>query len=199
MAREHLSNREPLPHSGEQEFLTALEHASVLSGRVWQAVAIAKLAHHRQLRFDGTPYLEQHVYPVALELSQSGRDAEDGIVVALLHDVLEDCRTIDRGDIAAIFGEQVADAVVTLTKPWARQPDLEADEEAYFASIQVAPELVQRVKVFDRLNNLACVHQRPRPKQLDYARETERFHLPLARQIDAALARRMEALLDLLR
>jgi (p)ppGpp synthase/HD superfamily hydrolase len=153
------------------------------------------------------PYLEQHVYPVALELSLSGQDAEDGIVVALLHDVLEDCHTIDRDDLEAIFGEHIANAVLTLTKPWARERELEPAtdrererrEAAYFAAIQGAPELVQRVKVFDRLNNLACVHEKPRAEQLEYTRETERFHLPLARQIDPALARRMDALLASLR
>jgi (p)ppGpp synthase/HD superfamily hydrolase len=58
--------------------------------------------------------------------------------------------------------------------------------------IERASSVVQLVKVFDRLNNLACVHQRPRAKQLEYIQETERFHLPLAWRIDPVLADQME-------
>jgi (p)ppGpp synthase/HD superfamily hydrolase len=193
-----------LPHVDEQHLIASLERGGLLTQRVRQALVVARLAHHQQQRFDGSPYLEQHVFPIAERVGHHEPEKpETAVMVALLHDVLEDCRAIDQHDLTALFGPEIATAVDTLTKPWARQDrandatpeERELREQAYFERIKRAPRFVQRVKVFDRLNNLACIHQRPRSKQLEYAAESRDFHLPLARSLDPELAAEMEALL----
>jgi (p)ppGpp synthase/HD superfamily hydrolase len=114
--------RPPLPRTLKPQLLATLESAGILTGRVWQAIAVATLAHNKQRRFDGTPYLEQHVFPVAQQIALQGvEDTEEAVIIGLLHDVLEDYLTIERSDLEAVFGSEVADAVNTLTKAWSRE------------------------------------------------------------------------------
>ena len=61
-----------------------------------------------------------------------GVEDEETITAALLHDTLEDTAT-DYDEIASLFGEQVADYVVLLTKnPMLPKKEREEDYEAAF-------------------------------------------------------------------
>lgn len=60
-----------------------------------------------------------------------------------------------------------------------------------------APYLVRLVKVFDRINNLQCIHTSPEPgKAQQYVDETLKYHLPLASEVDPRLAAVMRQTID---
>src|ERR1700730_14296192 len=81
--------------------------------RIQRAYEDANLAHRGVVRRSGDPYI-QHPLEVALLLADMRIDA-DGIVAALLHDVVEDTDfTLD--DLRARFGGAVADIVDGVTK-----------------------------------------------------------------------------------
>lgn len=76
--------------------------------RITQARMIANSAHAGQVDKSGQPYID-HPRRVAARLSDPTE-----VVVAWLHDVLEDSDTPE-GLLRATFGDEVTDAVVALT------------------------------------------------------------------------------------
>ena len=120
---------------------------------ILRAASFAARKHHGQMRADNlTPYFS-HVARVTLVLVHLfGVDDEDTITAALLHDTLEDTAT-DYDEIAHIFGEQVANYVVLLTK----NPLLpkKAREDDYQSRLSRAPEPVMIAKMADLYDNLS--------------------------------------------
>src|SRR3989440_12837411 len=81
--------------------------------RIRHAYELASRAHRVVVRFSGAPYI-QHPLEVALLLADMRIDA-DGIVAALLHDVVEDTDyTLE--ELSTQFGEAVANIVDGVTK-----------------------------------------------------------------------------------
>ena len=81
--------------------------------RIQRAFFVADEAHRGVTRRSGEPYI-QHPLEVALLLADMRIDA-DGIVAALLHDVVEDTNfTLE--ELRAQFGESVANIVDGVTK-----------------------------------------------------------------------------------
>src|SRR5712692_9776021 len=81
--------------------------------RIQRAYEVANRAHMGVVRRSGDPYI-QHPLEVALLLADMRIDA-DGIVAALLHDVVEDTDfTLD--ELRQQFGNAVADIVDGVTK-----------------------------------------------------------------------------------
>jgi len=103
-------------------------------------------------------------------------------------------------DLRKTFGQEVSSIVQLLTKEQSsQQNELDSDlerEERYIRRVGSGPPIARVVKVFDRLNNLACLHKSPPSKRARYIQETRRFHLPLARELDPALVEAIEARLQ---
>ena len=194
------------PFVSESNLIDELRAVGLLNGAVEAAVSVAKRAHENQTRDDGSPYLEEHVFPVAVETakyianSSALGSPEHAVVVALLHDVLEDAPSGTAVDLEASFGREVSTIVELLTKEEPAGPNDQSDgnarEERYMYRVAAGPFLAKLVKVFDRLNNLACIHKSSVQKRVGYVEETRRYHLPLASGIDPALAEAMEARLQ---
>ena len=192
------------PHADEHELRASLAALGVLTPAVEAAIGIARRVHGKQKRFGGTPYLTEHTYPIALDVAnylcrRSLREyLELAVVVALLHDALEDSDGAGvsgvREELSVLFGKHVTEAVEILTKP-ARDAHAgaEARDNLYFSGLRMGPPAAKIVKVFDRLNNLACIHDNPE-KVPEYVAETRRYHLTLAREVDPSLAADMEQL-----
>src|SRR5579864_1064482 len=81
--------------------------------RIEHAYELANRAHMGTVRVSGEPYI-QHPLEVALLLADMRIDA-DGIVAALLHDVVEDT-TYSLDELREQFGGAVADIVDGVTK-----------------------------------------------------------------------------------
>ncbi|MCC7074728.1 MAG: thiamine phosphate synthase [Deltaproteobacteria bacterium] len=162
-----------------------------------RALAIAREAHHGQSRRHGAPYLGHPlaVRVLAEELGHAcGLELDDATkAVALLHDVIEDSE-IGREELAARFGDRVANEVWLLTKAGKG----EAAAAAYYARLtREASDAVRLVKVCDRLHNLSELHLAPSADKLaSYVDETLLHLVPLARSAQArGVARGLEAAL----
>ncbi len=105
-----------------------------------RAIAVATEAHAGQLDKAGQPYI---LHPIRLMLSMT-TDTER--VVALLHDVAEDCDDWDVDRIRSEFGDDVGAAVDALTKRAGE------DYDTYLGRVEGNPVAV-KVKLADLGDN----------------------------------------------
>lgn len=146
------------------------------------ALDFAARAHGPQaVPGSGFPYVV-HVVKVATEVLQActvepGHDVALAMVVALLHDTVEDCGT-SRDELKRTFGEKVARGVLALSKD-----DRLAKADRMADSLQrigwESPEIAM-VKLGDRITNLE-------PPPPHWPAEKRRAYLAEARAIHAAL------------
>lgn len=188
-----------------EELIDIVSGLDLWSDRVPGAIALAESVHAHQRRAGGGPYLEEHVFPVTANVAcfLAGHErpaAKDAVIVALLHDTIEDSTTVGEEMIEAQFGEAIARRVAILTKPAKRSATSEGhseDEESrYAASVRAADFVTRTVKVLDRLNNLAAVHEREPERRRRYLDETRMHYIELAESVDRSLAALMRDLLS---
>jgi (p)ppGpp synthase/HD superfamily hydrolase len=131
-----------------------------------KALEQAKASHKEQKRDDGSPYLEQHIYPVASEMIDSLDEkraikrrrqiSEKAIAAALLHDVLEDDRSLSDREFIRKFGREVYALVKPLTKPPKENRRRQSQEEkrrineAQLRKISKAHRIARLIKLADR-------------------------------------------------
>ncbi len=161
-----------------------------------RAAGFAARKHQGQTRADNrTPYFS-HVARVTLILSHVfGVEDEGVLTAALLHDTLEDTAT-DYDEIAGLFGTQVADDVVVLTKN-VMLPKKDREED-YVQRLSGASETVMIAKMADLYDNLSDrIHS---PKLRKTAATAERlleiFALRLKSRLGLAAHEKLRRLLD---
>lgn len=136
---------------------------------VQTAIGIVKLQHMGQKDLAGRPYID-HVMRVARRVAKHGADA---MIVALLHDIIEDSK-ITQSELKLLFPEEIVKAVATLTH---KKGDRYKD---YIKKIAQNP-LSKAVKIADlednmdmkRLNKVRQVdmdRQRKYTKAIEYLR-----------------------------
>jgi (p)ppGpp synthase/HD superfamily hydrolase len=105
------------------------------------AIQIAATAHSGQTRKNGTPYI---LHPLRVMLRQS---SEQAMIVAVLHDVVEDTEVTMEKLVAAGFAPAVIEALGLLTH---------AESTAYEAYVQAiaSNELARSVKLADLEDNM---------------------------------------------
>jgi guanosine-3',5'-bis(diphosphate) 3'-pyrophosphohydrolase len=182
--------------------------------RIQRAFQVAEVAHRGVLRRSGEPYIE-HPLEVALLLADMRIDA-DGIVAALLHDVVEDTDfTLD--ELRAQFGTAVANIVDGVTK-FDILANKDGDSVADVPSRETPEQLEQRqrqardmkkrqrsetvrkmllamaedprvvvLKLADRLHNMRTLGFMDESQQQNKARETREIYAPLARRLGMSL------------
>ncbi len=155
---------------------------------VEKALRMARKLHGEQKRDDGSPYLEQHIYPVTLTILKTIRlrhihrspviTPQDMIIAALLHDALEDT---DVKEIKIIdeFGENVYEMIKVLTKkrPWEKNYSM----EDYIKRLNSSDFRIRMIKLADRMNNLFCLQYTTEEKRKWYIDDTIKYYLPLAK------------------
>lgn len=135
---------------------------------VESALAFASLRHAGQTRkAEDTPYFT-HLVHVALIVARAGGD-DPAVVVALLHDVLEDTvksaaeRSEVAAEIEARWGAEVAGSVRTLTEPkrdeQGRPVPWRARKEAYLEQLAQGDRRAWMVSSADKLHNLETLLQ----------------------------------------
>jgi GTP diphosphokinase / guanosine-3',5'-bis(diphosphate) 3'-diphosphatase len=146
-----------------------------------RAYAYGMKMHEGQTRKSGEPYFTHPVAVAAILTEQRLDDAT--IVTALLHDTIEDTRST-YADLAAMFGEEVAELVDGVTKLTNLQlSNTESQQAENFRKLFMAMSRDLRVilvKLADRLHNMRTIKSMKAEKQAQKARETMEIFAPLA-------------------
>lgn len=124
--------------------------------RVIHAVDFACRKHAKQTRKgeEGEPYIN-HLAEVARLVADATEGGDANLVIAaLLHDVIED-QGVERDEIAALFGEDVASLVTEVTddktKPKSERKRLQVEHAAKISS------RARIVKIADKTSNLRSI------------------------------------------
>ncbi len=175
--------------------------------RIQWAYVLAKVWHKGQSRDTGERYFE-HVRSVAMILVDAGYSEAEDIIVAILHDVLEDT-TIPLSMLEQLFGPDIARGILTVSKSYGVEDPLtgfvtqtkKRTKDEYFSSIQRNGERAARAKCADRIHNLTDLVGEQAPdsrwtpeKRLKQVDETREWVLPLARLYEPRFADRLEHL-----
>jgi RelA/SpoT family (p)ppGpp synthetase len=176
----------PYKTPGLRDLLIAVERylPSEQVARIREAAEFGSAAHRGQRRKSGEPYIAHPV--AAAEILATLRVDADTIVAAILHDVMEDT-TIDKGEIAARFGETVAEIVDGVTK--LDQIKFKSREEAQAESFRkmllamVRDLRVILVKLADRTHNMRTIDAMQPARRRAIARETLDIYAPIAERL----------------
>lgn len=146
-----------------------------------KAYAYGKQVHDGQFRHSGEPYFTHPVAVAAILTEQRLDDAT--IITALLHDTIEDTKAT-YGDVADLFGNEVAELVDGVTKLTNLQLSATQSKQAEnFRKLFMAMSKDLRVilvKLADRLHNMRTIKSMRPDKQAQKARETMEIFAPLA-------------------
>lgn len=182
----------PLPAPGEDavpDYVQSLERAAnylpeaqrLQLRRAW---AVGAAAHAGQTRKSGEPYIT-HPVAVAQVLAEQGLDVET-LVAAILHDTIEDT-PLSRQDLAAQFGETVAELVDGVTKlDKLRFADRQEAAAESFRKMLLAMSRDLRViliKLADRLHNMRTLGAQSAEARRRIAVETLEIFAPIAQRL----------------
>ncbi|SLN29191.1 GTP pyrophosphokinase rsh [Pseudoruegeria aquimaris] len=149
--------------------------------RIRKAYAYGMAMHEGQFRRSGEPYFT-HPVAVAAILTEQRLD-DDTIITALLHDTIEDTKST-YGEVAEMFGTEVAELVDGVTKLTNLQLSSSGTKQAEnFRKLFMAMSKDLRVilvKLADRLHNMRTIKAMSPEKQAQKARETMDIFAPLA-------------------
>ncbi|RJQ26641.1 bifunctional (p)ppGpp synthetase/guanosine-3',5'-bis(diphosphate) 3'-pyrophosphohydrolase [Candidatus Parcubacteria bacterium] len=158
---------------GRREFMNKLE--PIMSPKELEAIEtayiLAKYGHRGQERDDGTRYFEHpksvaHILIEELQINDS-----QTIIMALLHDVLEDSHILSPYRIELNFGKEVVIGLKLLTKK---------PKTGYLKRLSTyGDNKTILVKLCDRLHNLRTLKYCTKKKQQEQIEETESHLLPL--------------------
>ena len=149
-----------------------------------RAYAFSNEVHYKQKRKDGDPYI-QHPLAVAGILCDMKMDI-NSIAAGLLHDTVEDTDTTVE-DISALFGEDVAFLVESLTKlsriEFRTSEDAQAENFRKMFLAMAEDMRVILIKFADRLHNMRTLEYLSAVKREKIARETLEIYAPLANRL----------------
>ncbi len=152
--------------------------------QVKRAYYYAEQAHTGQFRRSGEPYIT-HPLAVANILASIRMDYQS-LVVAMLHDVIEDTG-IGKEAIIDQFGETVADIVDGVSKLAKIGHETQAEKQAknfQKMALAMAQDLrVIIVKLSDRLHNMRTLGAMPPEKKRRIAKETLEIYAPIAHRL----------------
>lgn len=178
--------------------------------RIHWAYALAKKWHEGQTRDSGERYFE-HVRNVASILIAHGYVSADYIILAILHDSLEDT-TIPWSMLEQLFGPEITRDILTVSKTYGIEDPLtgfvihthKRSKEDYFGGIRRSGKRAAVAKCADRIHNLSDLIDPPadsrwtREKRLEQVAETREWILPLAEIHEPRFAEKLRHLCALI-
>lgn len=164
--------------------------------RIRLAYFLAQGAHTAQIRENQEWYFEHARETTLILITECRRKDPNLVIAALLHDAGEDSEVFGdteghtysqwkgeaRDEIKQHFGKEVADIVLTLTKPKVDGIEIWTEEEAlqmYYEQIRRASPKTLLVKMADRLHNLRTQYASTPEKQIRKIKETEEVYFPI--------------------
>ncbi len=152
--------------------------------KIHRAYLAALEAHRGQKRRTGEPYIS-HPVAVACILADMKMDYQT-IMAALLHDVIEDT-AVEKHEIAAEFGDQVAELVDGVSKltqiQFVSRAEAQAENFRKMVLAMARDIRVIIVKLADRLHNMRTLGSLHSLKRRRIARETLEIFAPLAKRL----------------
>jgi GTP pyrophosphokinase len=158
--------------------------------QILKALDVAEKIHQNQFRDSGNLYLEEHIYPLTVQVAS--RYAEDPdlkiiVITTILHDTIED-GDIEDGYVTSIFGEQIEKYVQGVTHKKVLLKEKPTQEMLFDMNRSLLEKVAKSgrvsiiVKLEDRLNNLSAVIVNPnkRDKYLRMIEEVKKLYIPLA-------------------
>lgn len=154
---------------------------------IYMAYALARFCHMDQKRDEGTPYIV-HPIRVSLYLMETfqfsdqffkGQNItkEDALIIALLHDTIEDSGETITRFIEEEFGTYMLKMIQFLTKNNGDNLTV-----IYYDQLKKAPEIVKVIKLLDRLDNLRGLlnsELKSKERKKDYLSESKNKIIPL--------------------
>ncbi len=191
-----LALHDPAPDAAAvPDYVQALERAAYYlddaqRAQLRRAWAIGAAAHAGQTRKSGEPYIT-HPVAVSQVLAELGLDLET-LVAAILHDTIEDT-PLTRADVAAQFGETVAELVDGVTKlEKVRFADKQEAAAESFRKMLLAMSRDLRVimiKLADRLHNMRTLGAKSPDARRRIAVETLEIYAPIAQRLGMNLVK----------
>jgi GTP pyrophosphokinase/guanosine-3',5'-bis(diphosphate) 3'-pyrophosphohydrolase len=152
---------------------------------VREAYKFADEAHLGQFRADGQPYIT-HPIAVAGLVADWKLDAQS-LMAALMHDTIEDNKSVSKTELVERFGAPTADLVDGLTKLDKLQFNTREEGQAEnFRKMLLAMARDVRViliKLADRLHNMRTLRALAPEKRQRIARETLEIYAPIAHRL----------------
>ncbi len=182
------------------ELINSLKQISLDSNPVINsALEIAQSAHKNQLRDNGSSYLEEHIYPIAISVLNRYKDDKEVVTLissAIIHDVLEDS-DYKESNMRERVGDKITDIVKNLTKSQEENASgLSEDIKMKMNGIYLDRVINSNretiiIKLEDRLQNLSCItdktHLLKPDKYKRYIIETESLFIPLTYKLKEAV------------
>lgn len=177
----------------QEELTDHLQEAGLFTDLVQRALKIAKISHNSQQTKDGSSFLDHHLFPVVFDVldNYDSDNIESVVVIALLHDVLEDDPEMNQDKLADKFPEKIVASIEILTRK-----ENDKSKEQYIQKIMNADYETRIVKLADRIVNLELVQRLRKSnheKFISYLKETRELFLPLARLTSASYLSRIES------
>jgi GTP pyrophosphokinase len=178
--------------------------------RIQWAYILAKKWHEGQTRDGGERYFE-HVRGVANILVDHGYTDAAYVILANLHDILEDT-TISLSMLERLFGPPIARDILTVSKTYGIEDPLtgfvthskKREKQEYFEGIRRNGKRPAVVKCADRIHNLSDLVDLPPgsrwtpEKRLAQVAETREWILPLAQMYEPRFVEKLTHLCDLI-
>ena len=150
-----------------------------------KAYEFAKEKHAGVLRVDGSPYL-RHLVETA-EIIVSLHAGPNTIAAGILHDVVEDVEDVEEETIKNLFGEDIANLVMSVTKVSESESESYSDsknktiQKVFHAMSNDVRTII--IKIADRLNNMRTLGAMKKEKQQRISFQTLELYAPVARYI----------------
>ncbi|MBU1180280.1 HD domain-containing protein [Patescibacteria group bacterium] len=148
-----------------------------LIGLVMDAYNFSKYGHRGQFRDSSERYFEHPRRVAIISIDELRIYDHEAIVAALLHDIEEDSYILSWDRIQKDFGDRVLAFVKLLTK----KPGQSLEE--YLANLQKAEEIVQLLKLADRLDNIRDLKGCTEAKSKKQLKETAERFIPWAKKL----------------
>ena len=170
------ASSKPLSKRGSFQFRNKLEQYFSLTqlDRVMLAYDFSKYGHHKQFRDDGTRYFNHPRSVAQMIVHELKVIDEQSVLVALLHDILEDSFLLSFDRIRKFFGENVAASVNWVTKSKKCKGGL------FFKRLHNTRNWRSvLVKIADRIHNLRTLYNCPLEKITKQIKETRKYYFDL--------------------